>query len=117
MRSVDMPTDQSDVEMVKLQLELLKVREASRNERQKNIINMVLGLASTFLGVYNAVQIADARSQVRRVYDDTPSVAQVAAVSEKVDANLLQWKAYKTKDSADETRAAEALGRAVADMP
>lgn len=116
-----MSTPENEVELAKLQIELARVKEQGRNERQKNLINMVLGLASTGLGLWNAVQIsanhADTVAKVKQVYDETPSARAVAEVSEKVDANLLQWKAYKTKDPGDEAKAEVSLGKAVADMP
>jgi len=112
-----MPNDANEVELAKLQVELAKVQEAGRNERQKNIINMVIGLASTLVGLYNAVQIADTRAQVKQVYDETPSYQQVKSLSEKADTNLLQWQAYKTKAPEDEAKAEVSLGKATADMP
>lgn len=116
-----MSTPDNEVELAKLQIELEKVKETGRNERQKNIINMVLGLASTGLGLWNAVQIsanhADTVAKVQRVYDDTPSAKSMAEVKEQLDTNLLQWKAYKTKTPDDEAKAEVALGKAVSDMP
>jgi len=114
-----------------LQVQLETIRETAKTERQKNLLNLFGTVVNALIGVLNAVllitnhsdtvsRVTEAKrevsAEVQRVYDDTPSLTQVQDLQQNVKANLLQWKAYKTKNPDDEVKAAELLTKATEGM-
>ncbi len=110
-----------------LEFEAIKLHEAARSARQKELFNFITGIANLVMGCVNAGLLVSNRQnsnnmhaetvqEVQRVYKETPSYSQVEAVEKKMDANLMQWKAYKTKNPDDETKAAEVLTKVVEKM-
>jgi hypothetical protein len=120
-------------------LELAKLHESGRNERQKNFFNLVTNSLNLILGAVNAVMILNNGVVERVNHAETvrnievqagelkeqntvavktaaKAVDAAAKVEEKVDATNLQWKAYRTKNPEDELLAEEVLAKAVKGM-
>lgn len=118
-------------EITELDVKLATIQETAKTERQKNLLNLLgtvlnaaIGIGNAFLIIHNSSQVGEVKeaatvaatkaeeaqhsidSVVKTAHNRDTSLSQL---NEKVDANLMQWKAYKSKDPEDEQAAAKAL--------
>ncbi len=114
----------TDHQLTDLDVQLATIKETARTERQKNLLNLfgtilnaVIGIANAFLILHNTSQVETVKQAAVVAADASVVVAEtahnrdksIAALEQKADANLMQWKAFQTKDGDDMNRAVKAL--------
>lgn len=122
--------DDRYLEIEKLKLEAIKYQEDARSARQQRWVTIagtaLAAITPILLTYYHAETVSKVNAVKTSVAEEAATVktstekaveqaennaAYVSKVGEKVDANLLQWKAYISKEPEDVKQAATALAK------
>ena len=123
----------NDHQLTDLDVQLATIQETAKTERQKNLLNLLgtvlnaaIGIGNAFLIIHNSSQVGEVKEaattaavkaeEAQTSIDSVVKTAHkrdesLAELKEGVNANLIQWKAYKSKEPEDEKAAAKALDK------